>query len=232
MSTTEQNYQAVLQRLQQACHNSQRDPASVRLLAVSKTKPAAQVEAVYRLGQRAFGENYVQDGLDKVTALAHLTDIEWHLIGPLQSNKSRPVAEHFHWVETVDRDKIARRLSEQRPDTMPDLNILVQVNISREAQKAGVLPEQALEFARNVAALPRLQLRGLMCIAEATDHQDALAAQFRQMYELFTQLQQEFPQADTLSMGMSGDLELAIACGSSEIRIGTDIFGARNYPVA
>ncbi len=232
MPSTEQNYQAVQQRLQQACRNSQRDPASVRLLAVSKTKPAAQVEAVYRLGQRAFGENYVQDGLEKVTALAHLKDIEWHFIGPLQSNKSRSVAEHFHWVETVDRDKIARRLSEQRPDTMPDLNILVQVNISREAQKAGVLPEQALDFARTVAALPRLQLRGLMCIAEATADQTVLAAQFAWMRTLFEQLQQEFRTLDTLSMGMSADLELAIACGSTEIRIGTDIFGARDYPDA
>lgn len=232
MPSTEQNYQAVQQRLQQACRNHQRDPASVRLLAVSKTKPAAQVEAVYRLGQRAFGENYVQDGLEKITALAHLSDIEWHFIGPLQANKSRSVAEHFHWVETVDRDKIARRLSEQRPDTMPDLNILVQVNISREAQKAGVLPEQALDFARTVAALPRLQLRGLMCIAEAEADQAVLAAQFAQMRTLFEQLQQEFPLVDTLSMGMSADLELAIACGSTEIRIGTDIFGARDYPDA
>lgn len=232
MPSTEQNYQAVQQRLQQACRSSQRGPASVRLLAVSKTKPAAQVEAVYRLGQRAFGENYVQDGLEKITTLAHLKDIEWHFIGPLQANKSRLVAGHFHWVETVDRDKIARRLSEQRPDTMPDLNILVQVNISREAQKAGVLPEQALEFARTVAALPRLQLRGLMCIAEATADQAVLAAQFAQMRTLYEQLQQEFPLVDTLSMGMSADLELAIACGSTEIRIGTDIFGARDYPDA
>ncbi len=232
MPSTEQNYQAVQQRLQQACRNHQRDPASVSLLAVSKTKPAAQVEAVYRLGQRAFGENYVQDGLEKITALAHLSDIEWHFIGPLQSNKSRLVAGHFHWVETVDRDKIARRLSEQRPDTMPDLNILVQVNISREAQKAGVLPEQALDFARTVAALPRLQLRGLMCIAEAEADQAVLADQFARMRTLYEQLQQEFPLVDTLSMGMSADLELAIACGSTEIRIGTDIFGARDYPDA
>lgn len=232
MSTIEQNYQSVQQRLQQACHDSQRAAHEVRLLAVSKTKPASQVEAIYRLGQRAFGENYVQDGLEKITALTHLADIEWHFIGPLQANKSRPVAEHFHWVETIDRDKIARRLSDQRPATMPDLQVLVQVNISREAQKAGVLPEQTLEFARTVAALPRLQLRGLMCIAEATADQTVLADQFARMRTLYEQLQQEFPRVDTLSMGMSADLELAIACGSTEIRIGSDIFGARDYPAA
>lgn len=232
MSTTEQNYQAVLQRLQQACTENNRPAGSVRLLAVSKTKPASLVEEVYRLGQRSFGENYVQDGMDKITALAHLTDIEWHFIGPLQANKSRPVAEHFHWVETIDRERIARRLSEQRPATMPDLNVLVQVNISREEQKAGVLPEQALAFARSVAALPRLKLRGLMCIAEAAADRDVLTAQFQHMQTLLMQLQQEFPQADTLSMGMSADLALAIACGSTEIRIGTDIFGARDYPGA
>ena len=232
MSTTEQNYQAVLQRLQQACTENNRPAGSVRLLAVSKTKPASLVEEVYRLGQRSFGENYVQDGMDKITALAHLPDIEWHFIGPLQANKSRPVAEHFHWVETIDRERIARRLSEQRPATMPDLNVLVQVNISREEQKAGVLPEQALAFARSVAALPRLKLRGLMCIAEAAADRDVLTAQFQHMQTLLMQLQQEFPQADTLSMGMSADLALAIACGSTEIRIGTDIFGARDYPGA
>lgn len=230
MSTTEQNYQAVLQRLQQACTENNRPAGSVRLLAVSKTKPASLVEEVYRLGQRAFGENYVQDGMDKITALAHLTDIEWHFIGPLQANKSRIVAEHFHWVETVDRERIARRLSEQRPEAMPDLNVLVQINISQEEQKAGIAPDEALTFARLVAALPRLKLRGLMCIAEATADQTALAEQFRHMQALSEQLRQEFPQADTLSMGMSGDLELAIACGSTEIRIGTDIFGARDYP--
>lgn len=232
MSTTEQKYQSVQRRLEDACIRHNRPRASVRLLAVSKTKPAALVEQVYQLGQRAFGENYVQDGLDKIIALAHLNDIEWHFIGPLQANKSRLVAENFHWVETVDRERIARRLNEQRPDHLPALNVLVQVNISREEQKAGVLPEATLEFARLVSTLPHLRLRGLMCIAEATDNEAVLAAQFGQMRELFEQLQQEFADIDTLSMGMSGDLELAIACGSTEIRIGTDIFGARDYPTA
>ncbi|MAY01184.1 MAG: YggS family pyridoxal phosphate-dependent enzyme [Oceanospirillaceae bacterium] len=232
MSTIQQHYQSVTQRLQQACADCGRDPASVRLLAVSKTKPADMVEAVYNLGQRAFGENYVQDGMDKITALSHLDDIEWHFIGPLQSNKSRIVAEHFHWLETLDREKIARRLHEQRPHTMPPLNVLLQVNISGEEQKSGVLPADVEALAQSIASLDRLQLRGLMCIPEHTDDNEVLAEQFRAMKALSQQLQQQHPQADVLSMGMSGDLELAIACGSTEVRIGTDIFGARDYPAS
>lgn len=230
MSTLELNYQNVLQRLQQACTQNNRPAQSVRLLAVSKTKPAAMVEAVYALGQRSFGENYLQDGMDKITALSHLTDIEWHFIGPLQSNKTRPVAEHFQWVETVDRDKIARRLSEQRPAGLTALNVLVQVNISAEEQKAGVLPAQAHALCTLVSELPNLCLRGLMCIPESTGNEERLRTQLEAMQALYQQLAAEFPAMDTLSMGMSGDLELAIACGSTEIRIGTDIFGARDYP--
>ncbi|WP_430460537.1 YggS family pyridoxal phosphate-dependent enzyme [Thalassolituus sp. LLYu03] len=227
MSTLEQQYQNVLQRIAGACQQSGRTVDSVKLLAVSKTKPAAMVEAVYRLGQRSFGENYVQDGMDKITALQHLHDIEWHFIGPLQSNKSRVVAEHFHWVETVDREKIARRLSEQRPPHLPPLNVLVQVNISGEEQKSGILPEDTHAMAELVSTLPNLCLRGLMCIAEHTGDDERLAQQFRQMKDLQQAIQARYPQADTLSMGMSGDLELAVACGSTELRIGTDIFGAR-----
>lgn len=230
MSTLELNYQHVLQRLQQACTQSNRSSQSVRLLAVSKTKPATMVEAVYALGQRSFGENYLQDGMDKITALTHLHDIEWHFIGPLQSNKTRPVAEHFQWVETVDREKIARRLSEQRPADMKALNVLVQVNISAEEQKAGVLPDEARALCQLISELPNLCLRGLMCIPEATGDEQRLSTQLQAMQALYQQLAAEFPAMDTLSMGMSGDLELAIACGSTEIRIGTDIFGARDYP--
>ncbi|MCD8521993.1 MAG: YggS family pyridoxal phosphate-dependent enzyme [Saccharospirillaceae bacterium] len=230
MSTLELNYQNVLHRLQQACAQSNRPAQNVRLLAVSKTKPAAMVEAVYAMGQRSFGENYLQDGMDKITALAHLQDIEWHFIGPVQSNKTRPIAEHFQWVETLERDKIARRLSEQRSPQRPALNVLVQVNISAEEQKAGVLPDDAHALCALVSELPNLRLRGLMCIPEATDNEARLRTQFQAMQALFQQLAAEFPTMDTLSMGMSGDLELAVECGSTEIRIGTDIFGARDYP--
>ncbi len=232
MSTVEQNYQRVRERISAACKNASRQPDSVRLLAVSKTKPASMVRACYEQGQRAFGENYLQDGLDKIDALAELTDIEWHFIGPLQSNKTRPVAEHFQWLETLDREKIARRLNEQRPDNLPPLNVLIQVNISDEDQKSGIATESVTSFAQTLLSLPRLKVRGLMCIPEATSDEERLRKQFRKMQSLWQELKELCPDADTLSMGMSSDLELAVACGSTEVRIGTDIFGARNIPGA
>jgi pyridoxal phosphate enzyme (YggS family) len=228
MSTVSTNYQVVVKRLQQACVDGRREPADVSLLAVSKTKPAALVRECYALGQRAFGENYLQDGLDKIEALADLSDIEWHFIGPLQSNKTRPVAEHFHWLETLDREKIAQRLNDQRPEHMPALNVLIQVNISLEPQKSGIMPTEVMSFAQSLASLPRLKLRGLMCIPEATDDTDRLRQQFEQMRDLSQTLLIQHPEATTLSMGMSSDMALAVACGSTEVRIGTDIFGARN----
>lgn len=229
MSILEHHYQSVVERIRNACAACGRDPAGVKLLAVSKTKPAAMVEEVYRLGQRSFGENYVQDGMDKITALAHLDDIDWHFIGPLQSNKTRIVAEHFQWVETIDRERIARRLNDQRPAELPPLNVLLQVNISGEEQKSGVMPEELDALATAVSSMPRLCLRGLMCIPEHTADEDTLAQQFRQMKTQLSALQSRYPQMDTLSMGMSADMALAVACGSSEVRIGTDIFGARDY---
>ena len=232
MSTVEQNYQRVRERISAACKNASRQPDSVRLLAVSKTKPASMVRACYAQGQRAFGENYLQDGLDKIDALAELTDIEWHFIGPLQSNKTRPVAEHFQWLETLDREKIARRLNEQRPDNLPPLNVLIQVNISDEDQKSGIATESVTSFAQTLLSLPRLKVRGLMCIPEATSDEERLRNQFQKMQSLWQELKELCPDADTLSMGMSSDLELAVACGSTEVRIGTDIFGARNIPGA
>jgi len=228
MSTVEQNYQIVTKRLSEACRVTQREPASVRLLAVSKTKPADMVRTCYALGQRAFGENYLQDGLEKIEALTDLPDIEWHFIGPLQSNKTRPVAEHFQWLETLDREKIANRLNDQRPHDMPPLNVLIQVNISGEDQKSGVAPGEITSFAQMLASLPRLKVRGLMCIPEATPDEQRLRQQFNQMHTLWQALRQEHPDVDTLSMGMSSDLELAVECGSTEVRIGTDIFGARH----
>ena len=232
MSTVEQNYQRVRERISAACKNASRQPDSVRLLAVSKTKTASMVRACYEQGQRAFGENYLQDGLDKIDALAELTDIEWHFIGPLQSNKTRPVAEHFQWLETLDREKIARRLNEQRPDNLPPLNVLIQVNISDEDQKSGIATESVTSFAQTLLSLPRLKVRGLMCIPEATSDEERLRNQFQKMQSLWQELKELCPDADTLSMGMSSDLELAVACGSTEVRIGTDIFGARNIPGA
>jgi pyridoxal phosphate enzyme (YggS family) len=228
MSTIETQYQQVINRIHSACDASGRSRSDVRLLAVSKTKPAEMVEACYRLGQRSFGENYLQDGLDKITALSHLSDIEWHFIGPLQSNKTRAVANHFHWLETLDREKIAQRLNEQRPSDLPALNVLIQVNISNEPQKAGIATNDVATFAQQLQSLPKLKVRGLMCIPEDTPNEEDLRHQFERMQQLLRELQQIAPEADTLSMGMSGDLELAIACGSTQVRIGTDIFGARN----
>lgn len=228
MSTLEQHYQQVSQRLQQACDQSKRAPQTVKLLAVSKTKPAAMVETIYQQGQRSFGENYLQDAQEKIDALQHLTDIEWHFIGPIQSNKTRPIATHFHWVETVCRDKIAQRLNDQRPADMPPLNVLLQINISGEDQKAGIHPDEVDQLAALVAQLPNLSLRGVMCIPENTQDDAALAQQFEAMQRLFQRLQQGYSSVDTLSMGMSADMALAIAYGSTEVRIGTDIFGARS----
>lgn len=228
MSDLKNNYETVLARLNQACQDNNRSLSSVKLLAVSKTKPAAMVEQLYHLGQRSFGENYLQDALDKISSLSHLSDIEWHFIGPLQSNKTRTVAEHFDWLETLDRERIAARLNEQRAPNKNPLNVLIQVNISHEPQKSGLMPEEVLDFANTIQQFSNLKLRGLMCIAEATNNQTTLQQQFLQMQTIFLQLQQQFNDIDTLSMGMSSDMSLAIACGSTEIRIGTDIFGSRH----
>lgn len=228
MSTVTTHYKTVVKRLHQACEDAGRDINSVRLLAVSKTKPAERVRECYKLGQRAFGENYLQDGLEKIELLADLPDIEWHFIGPLQSNKTRPVAEHFHWLETLDRKKIAQRLNDQRPDHMPALNVLIQINISNEEQKSGISPADTMTFAQTLVSLPRLKLRGLMCIPEATGDPLRLQQQFEQMRDLSQALITQHPEATTLSMGMSSDMVLAVACGTTEVRIGTDIFGARN----
>jgi pyridoxal phosphate enzyme (YggS family) len=227
MSTLEQRYQTVSAHICSACEQVHRSKDKVKLLAVSKTKPAHMVESLYQLGQRSFGENYLQDAVEKIAQLQHLNDIEWHFIGPIQSNKTRTIAEHFHWVETLDREKIAQRLNDQRPNELPPLNVLIQVNISREGQKGGVAPDDVESFANLVAQLPKLSLQGLMCIPEATKDDEKLAAQFDEMQHLLQQVANNHPQCTVLSMGMSNDLELAIKHGSSEVRIGTDIFGPR-----
>lgn len=198
-----------------------------RLIAVSKTKPVADIVAAYAAGQRQFGENYPQELVSKAAELTHLAELEWHFIGPLQSNKTKLVAETASWVHSIDREKIARRLSEQRPPQLPPLKVLLQINISAETSKAGIAPAEMLSLAAAVASLPRLQLCGLMAIPEAQGK--SLEQDFAAMQQLSQQLQQHYPQAIELSMGMSGDWPLALRYGATMIRLGTAIFGARNY---
>ena len=224
------NLEAVRQRIATAAHVAGRDARSVTLLAVSKTFPAEDVRAAYAAGQRAFGESYVQEAITKIEALADLrATLEWHFIGPLQSNKTRPVAEHFDWVHSVDRLKIAQRLSEQRPDNLAPLNVCLQVNISGEASKSGVSIPEAVEVAQEIAALPKLNLRGLMAIPEPAGSIDEQRVPHRQLRELFERLRDDGLELDTLSIGMSNDLEAAVLEGATIVRIGTAIFGARDY---
>jgi pyridoxal phosphate enzyme (YggS family) len=228
MTTLEQRLAEVRQRIAQACEAAGRDRACVSLLAVSKLQPAQAVREARQAGQRAFGENYVQEALDKMAALADLRPaLEWHLIGPLQSNKTRAVAEAFDWVHSVDRLKIAQRLSDQRPPGLPLLNICLQVNISGEASKSGLEPAELPDVARAAAALPRLRLRGLMAIPEPAQGLEAQRAPHRALRQLLQQLRAQGLDLDTLSMGMSDDLEAAVAEGSTIVRVGTAVFGAR-----
>jgi pyridoxal phosphate enzyme (YggS family) len=221
MRAIHDNLQAVRQRIARAAAAAGRDPRSVTLLAVSKTHPAALVDEALAAGQRAFGENYVQEALEKMDALA-AQSVDWHLIGPLQSNKTRVVAGRFQWVQSVESEKIARRLSEQRPAGMPALNVLIQVNVSGEGSKSGVAPGEVLTLATAISEMPRLKLRGLMAIPEP----GADSRRYLELKALYEKLKGDFG-FDTLSVGMSDDLELAIAEGSTMVRIGTAIFGAR-----
>jgi hypothetical protein len=221
-------YSAVRRQITLACENASRSPDSVSLLAVSKTRSADEVRELSRCGQRAFGENYLQEALDKIEALSDL-GLEWHFIGPIQSNKTRPIAEHFDWVHSVDRLKIATRLSEQRPARLPPLNICLQVNISDEASKSGCSPDELPTLAAAVARLPNLRLRGLMAIPKPEDDPQRQRAVFAQVRELLQQLQQSHPGLDTLSMGMSADIDAAIQEGSTLVRVGTALFGPRDY---
>jgi hypothetical protein len=224
------NLADVQQRIARAAQAAGRDAQSVTLLAVSKTFPADAVRAAHAAGQHAFGENYVQEALDKIETLADLrASLEWHFIGPLQSNKTRPVAEHFDWVHSVDRLKIAQRLSEQRPDNLPPLNVCLQVNVSGEASKSGVAIAEASAIAHQIATLPKLKLRGLMSIPEPAGDLDAQRAPHRELRELSERLRHDGLALDTLSMGMSADLEAAVLEGATIVRVGTAIFGARDY---
>jgi len=220
------NLQAVQGRIARAAAAAGRDPLSVTLLAVSKSHPAALVEQALDAGQHAFGENYVQEAVEKMDALAGRA-VEWHLVGPLQSNKTKLVAARFAWVHTLESEKIARRLSDRRPAGMAPLNVLIQANVSGEATKSGISPGDVPCLAARVSSLPCLTLRGLMAIPEPTADTGRQRSNFRQVRELFERLKRDHPGLDTLSMGMSDDLEAAIAEGATLVRVGTAIFGAR-----
>ena len=230
MTSLQENLHMVQQRIATQCAASGRDPQSVQLLAVSKTFALSAVLEAHQAGQQHFGENYIQEGVEKISACRarpDCGDLVWHCIGPIQSNKTRLVATHFDWVHTVDRLKIAQRLSEQRPPDMPPLQICIQVNIDGGVNKAGIAPADALELARQVAALPRLRLRGLMTIPEpAPDYAHALAVH-QSAKNLWDQLRAAGLEMDTLSMGMSADLEAALAAGSTMVRVGSALFGSR-----
>jgi pyridoxal phosphate enzyme (YggS family) len=226
MTMIADHLQHVRQQIVQACQQAGRVPEAVTLLAVSKTFGADAVREAYAAGQRAFGENYIQEAVDKIAALQDLP-LQWHCIGPIQSNKTRLVAEHFDWVHTIDRLKIAQRLSEQRPTDKPALNVCIQVNIDSGPTKAGVPPEEALALAKAVAALPRLHFRGLMTIPEPAPDFVAACAVHARARALFDALNEAGLQLDTLSMGMTQDMEAAIASGSTMVRVGTAIFGGR-----
>lgn len=226
MTSISANLQAVRERVDTAARAVGRAPDEVVVLAVSKTWPVASILEAAGAGQRAFGENYVQEGVAKIEALRD-RDLEWHFVGPLQSNKSRTVAMHFDWVHSVDRGKLAQRLSAQRDAALAPLNVCIQVNVSGEASKSGVAPEDVVPLAGTIAALPRLRLRGLMCIPEPNGDPEVLHGRFRTLRRLLEELNARGFSLDTLSMGMSDDLEVAVAEGSTLVRVGTAIFGAR-----
>lgn len=230
MATIPENLYRTQERIAAACAKAGRSAQSVTLLVVSKTFPPADVREAHAAGARRFGENYVQEALDKIAALADLRDgVEWHLIGPLQSNKTKPVAEQFDWVHSVDRLKIAQRLSEQRPPELPPLNVCLQVNISGETSKSGLAPGEVAALAQQVAALPRLKLRGLMAVPEPAANVEDQRIPHRALATLQAQINAEQGLTlDTLSIGMSADLEAAIAEGSTMVRIGSAIFGSRS----
>jgi len=213
-------------RIASACAKVQRPVTEVRILAVSKRQTVAAIRQLHVAGQFAFAENYLQEALEKQAGLQDLA-LEWHFIGPVQSNKTQEIANTFNWVQSIDREKIASRLSRQRPSGMPRLNICIQVNIDREEQKSGANPDEVLQLARLASTLPGLTLRGLMAIPRASSTPDQTLQSFRNVKRLFDQLRDEGLPVDTLSMGMSADLELAVAAGTTMVRIGTDLFGPR-----
>ena len=232
MSTLAERLTKVKQRIADAEHNYNRPAESVSLLAVSKTQPAEAVMAAADLGQKRFGENYLQESLEKIAELARHSeyqDVEWHFIGAVQSNKTQEIAQHFDWVHSVDRLKIARRLSEQRPPERAPLNLCIQVNISDEESKSGCRPDEVAALATEIARLPNIRLRGLMAIPAHEETFEAQRSILNKMQTLLAQLKKDLPQLDTLSMGMSDDLEAAVAEGATMVRIGSAVFGPRQY---
>ena len=232
MNTVQDNLLNIKNEIAKIAKKCERDPNTIQLIAVSKTKPVEQMMEAINAGQLAFGENYVQEGVEKIQYFEKNmpnNDLIWHFIGPLQSNKSKLVAEHFDWMHTIDRFKIAQRLSDQRPNHMAKLNVLIQVNISQEASKSGVKPEEVADLVKQIVTLPNLNLRGLMAIPEIENDYDKQLNVFTKMQQLLQSLQKDYPFMDTLSMGMSGDMQAAIVAGSTMVRIGTAIFGARQY---
>ena len=227
MVTIAERLTSAYARIANAAKNAQRNSSEITLLAVSKTKPSTDIAAAYEHGQRQFGESYVQEAVDKIAQLSALSDITWHFIGPIQSNKSALVAQHFDWVQSVDRIKIAKRLNTQRLADFPPLNVLIQVNISTEEAKSGCSVDQIPELAEFISQCEQLTLRGLMAIPAKSDDPSEQIQSFEQLQTCFDKLKAQYPHIDTLSMGMSGDVEAAISAGSTMVRIGTDIFGTR-----
>ena len=231
MTSLKSHFEQVKKRIQQAEYACDR-AGEVQLLAVSKKKPAAMIHDAYQLGQRHFGESYLQEALGKIRELSYLDDICWHFIGPIQSNKTRDIASHFQWVHSVDRLKIAKRLSDQRSDMLPPLNVCLQVNISEEASKSGAAMSDLSDLVAEVAQLPHLNLRGLMALPATESDPVKQRAPFKALTEQLASLNQSHGlNMDTLSMGMTGDLEAAIKEGSTIVRIGTALFGARDQPI-
>jgi len=223
--------QTVNNSIKQAENQAQRSAGSVQLLAVSKTWPAATLRIAAQAGQSRFGENYLQEALLKIAELADL-ELEWHFIGPIQSNKTRDIAAHFDWVQSIDRLKIAQRLNDQRNEQQAVLNVCIQVNIDNENSKSGVNAENAISLAQQISQLSRLKLRGIMVIPTKTDNISQQQSAFLRAHHLFNELQQQFPDIDTLSMGMTHDMEIAISAGSTMVRVGTGLFGQRLTPNA
>ena len=229
MNTIKQNLVNVRSHIDTAAQKCGRSSEEITLLAVSKTKPASDIEKAIACGQTEFGENYVQEGVDKINYFSDNNTLVWHFIGPLQSNKTRLGAEHFDWCQTIDRLKIAQRLSDQRPASLPPLNVLIQINISDENSKSGINLTELDGLAAQISILSGIKLRGLMAIPAPESHYDKQVEVLEKMHLAFKQLQSQYPNIDTLSMGMTNDMEAAIACGSTLVRIGTAIFGARDY---
>lgn len=230
MNTTIADRLSIAQsRMNQAAQKCSRLPSEIKLLAVSKTKPISDIIEAYQAGQRLFGENYVQEGEQKIIAIQQTyPDIEWHFIGPLQSNKTKIVAEHFDWMHTLSREKTAKRLNDQRPIQKSPLQVCIQVNISQEDSKSGIDAQAVIALATQISLMPNLTLRGVMAIPTATSDLQVQQTEFCELKQIYQQLQQRFEGIDTLSMGMSGDLDMAIANGSTMVRIGSAIFGERS----